>query len=173
MNRDSTGDKLINFPPGYRLSASPYLAINRELYFISFLWFLPNVSFPVPGSKPDYTSQGVVKCPMAPPGRHSFQGFFSITLTGLRSCSAVFVQYVSTGSFLGVFLATRLGVCVSGGRPQRHSPSSSVSPRVRTFLTEWPAVGRGWASAFSAWGPACSPHALLWGRGRCAHPPQW
>lgn len=39
-------------------------------------------------------------------------------------CSGVLCS-VSTGSFLVFFLATRLGVCVSGGRPHRHSPSSS------------------------------------------------
>lgn len=48
-----------------------------------------------------------------------------ITLTGLRSIAQLFCAICLNWEFSGVFLATRLGVYVSGGRPQRHSPPSS------------------------------------------------
>lgn len=50
--------------------------------------------------------------------------FFDNT-QGLRSRGQLFCAICLNWEFSHVFLATRLGVCVAGGRPQRHSPSSS------------------------------------------------
>lgn len=160
MNRDSTGDKLINFPPGYRLSASPYLAINRVCTSFHFFGFCPMFLFLSQDPSQITHHREFVKCPMAPPGRHSFQGFFSITLTGLRSIAQLFCAICLNWEFSGVFLATRLGVVFQEEGHRGTAHPHPVSPRVRTFLTS----GQLWAEAelqLSLLEAPHAPHALL------------